>query len=96
MAIEKLKCLLKKHKRSCIGGATLLDPEFSKEYLQQVGIKQKKKYNYVILLNVLTNSNRRYLGIRAKLTRILGGTKCKALPTGKYNEQLKAFWAIRV
>ncbi len=93
-AIKMLNLLTAKLKK--VGGISLLDPDFSQEYLKKIGIDPQEPTTHVILLNLITNNRRKLLTATRKLKKLTGKSKLTPLPPKDYDKQLLEFWMLRV
>jgi len=94
IALKKLRKLIKKKRK--IGGISLLDEQFTKEYLKSTGITVKPTTTHILLLNVLTNSYKSLTQTKLRIRKIAGTLKVQALPEANYDKYLHAFWMLRV
>jgi hypothetical protein len=79
-----------------VGGITMLDQEFTKEYARRVGVTDLGVAKEAIILNVLTNDKLRYGKEKERLQRFAGLNKVVQLPTEGYSKHLEEFWMLRV
>ena len=77
-----------------VGGISLLDETFTQEFLTHLKLKNRGKY--VILVNVLSSSDKSFDKAKDKVNLLVKPANVITLPKEHYNDHVQEFWMLRV